>query len=194
MAELVLAAHSPPMPMYIPASAKPSKKPNPTFPRGLPGCFLLRPKGSASNFCSFSEAADTLSPSVYFRLKFVCWYASAPTSDKLLMCSLASPSRDTPNIRVLLLLLACLICLSLFATTDAFSEILGGSAYPWTVKPYQNSEIEMEIQEFLHETSASCTCSSQKAALQTHRCPKSTSHACSHSLTTTKTQALLVQG
>lgn len=47
--------------------------------------------------------------SVYFQLKLVCWYARAPASDKLLMCFLASPSRDTPNIWVLLLL-ACLIC------------------------------------------------------------------------------------
>lgn len=64
-------------------------------------------------------AADTVSLSIYFHLKFVCWYVSSPASDKLLMLpgitKLEHPKRMG-------FAAACLTCLSLFATTHAFSQ------------------------------------------------------------------------
>lgn len=141
---------------YVSVSPRPMEKPKPPFPGALPGCLFLCPQGRATQPATSIHSERQIKwqqilylLSVYFQLKFVCWYARAPASDKLLMCSLASPRQDTPNIWVLLLL-SCSICLLLFATTDALSETLGGSATLGLKN--QNAEGEMERQWSVHET------------------------------------------
>lgn len=94
----------------------PSKSPNLHFQELCQAACFLAPKagGLSQQFLfirrQIKQQQTLYLLSVYFQLKFVCWYARAPASDKLLIRFLASPSQDTPNIWVLLLL-AFLICL-----------------------------------------------------------------------------------
>lgn len=166
--------------------AKPniSKSPSRLFaplPRGLRQKFLFTERGrSNSSRYSVSEC-----------LFSVCWYRSAPASAKLpnVLSAITSPGHPKYSFAA-----PCSVCLSPFATTDASPQILGGNASPWAVRPYQNTEVEMQIQKSLRETSASCTCSPRKASLQTHQCRNHAGHARGHCLNTPKTLGLLVQG
>ena len=153
------------MATYIPASPRPSKKP---------------PKSQTPHFqelcqavCSFTPRAQpAISVHSARRLNGIRYYISEclfSVEVCVLVCK-HSCFRQAANVlpgitksghpKYTGFAAACLLDLfiSFFSATDAFSEILGGSAYAWAVKPYQNTEVEMEVQKSLHETSASCTC------------------------------------
>lgn len=154
--------------MYTLASARPSKKPNPTLPRALPGCWLLCPKGSASNFCH-SERQIKWQQILYLWAFIFIWSLGAVCKPSRFRQAANAPWHHQAGASQMHAVWCCLLdsFISFCYNSCILSEILWDGAYPWAGKPYQNTEAEMEIQKSPQETSASCTCSSWRASLQT---------------------------
>lgn len=64
-----------------------------------------------------------------------------PTSCQ--MCSLPSPTQDTPNKHF------CCSCSSVFATTDAFPEILGGNTCLWAVRHNKTRKLKCSYRSLI---------------------------------------------